>query len=121
MKLVTVKHLTFSGLKNIWANKLMSIASVGILIACMSIIGLAVILTANVDKTLGDLEQENVVMVYFNDMNSVIYGGKEISSGMPPSSEASAASNSSATSSQGTDKKPVVPDSAYLIHNDDEA
>ena len=56
MKLRSFKHLVAGGLKNIWANKLMSVASIGILVACMSIIGLAIILMENVDKTLGEIE-----------------------------------------------------------------
>ena len=42
MKLTSVKYLTGNGFKNIWANKLMSVASIGVLVACMSVIGLAV-------------------------------------------------------------------------------
>ena len=74
MKLTSVKYLTANGFKNIWLNKLMSIASIGVLVACMSVIGLAVAVSLNVDHALSELEKENVIMVYFNDRNSVIYG-----------------------------------------------
>lgn len=113
MKLRSFKHLVAGGLKNIWANKLMSFASVGILVACMSIIGLAIILTANVDKTLGEIEQQNVVMVYFNDLNSVLYGGAG------KNTTGSVASGTSSTA--GTVDKSTVTANDYLIHNDEEA
>ena len=74
MKLTSVKYLTANGFKNIWLNKLMSIASIGVLVACMSVIGLAVAVSLNVDHALSELEKENVIMVYFNDRNSVLYG-----------------------------------------------
>ncbi len=73
MKLTSVKYLVGNGFKNIWLNKLMSIASIGVLVACMSVIGLAVAMSINIDKTLSNLEQENVVMVYFDDRNSALY------------------------------------------------
>lgn len=73
MKLTSVKYLTANGFKNIWLNKLMSIASIGVLVACMSVIGLAVAMSINIDKALSDLEQENVVMVYFDDRNAALY------------------------------------------------
>ncbi len=73
MKLTSVRYLISNGFKNIWLNKLMSIASIGVLVACMSVIGLAVALSLNVDKALGQLEQENVVKVYFDDRNAALY------------------------------------------------
>ena len=73
MKLTSVRYLVGNGFKNIWLNKLMSIASIGVLVACMSVIGLAVALSINIDKALDDLEQENVVNVYFDDRNAALY------------------------------------------------
>ena len=46
MKLGSIRYLTKEGVKNIWANRLMSLASIGVLVACMVIIGLAVIVVA---------------------------------------------------------------------------
>ena len=73
MKLTSVKYLTGNGFKNIWANKLMSVASIGVLVACMSVIGLAVAISANVDNAISELEKENVVMAYFDDKSHAIY------------------------------------------------
>ena len=73
MKLTSVKYLTGNGFKNIWANKLMSVASIGVLVACMSVIGLAVAISANVDNAISELEKENVIMAYFDDKSHAIY------------------------------------------------
>ena len=67
MKVRSARYLTVEGLKNIWVNRLMSIASIGVLVACMLMMGVAIILTLNVDKALGQLEEQNVVMAYFDD------------------------------------------------------
>ena len=73
MKLTSVKYLTGNGFKNIWANKLMSVASIGVLVAWMSVIGLAVAISANVDNAISELEKENVIMAYFDDKSHAIY------------------------------------------------
>ncbi len=77
MKLTSVKYLTGNGFKNIWANKLMSAASIGVLVACMSVIGLAVAISANVDHALTQLEKENVIMAYFDDKSNAIFDKSE--------------------------------------------
>ncbi len=104
MKLGSFKYLTGEGVKNVWANRLMTVASIGVLTACMVLIGLALLISFNVDKALGTLEQQNVVMVYFNDKNSVLYGDAE-----PILAEG-----------ETFDKKNIA-DSQYLIHNEEEA
>lgn len=76
MKLDSMRYLVREGCKNVWANRLMTIASVGVLVACMVLMGLAVLVSFNVDKALGNLEQQNVVMVYFDDKNAAIYDDK---------------------------------------------
>lgn len=100
MKARSLKYLTAEGVKNVWANRLMSVASVGVLIACMVLIGMALLITKNINKAISTLEQQNVIMAYFNDENSVRYGD-------------SAAS----TTQEGAE----IPESSYLIHNEEEA
>lgn len=109
MKLQSLRYLTASGLKNVWVNKFMTLASVGTLIACMSIIGMSIILSDNVDKALGSIEKENVVMVYFNDLNSVLYGSQ--------AEKFTGADNSSA----GYVDASTITEDQYLIHNEAEA
>lgn len=105
MKLASVKYLTGSGLKNIWVNRLMSLASIGVLVACMSIIGVAVSISKNVDKAMTEVEKENVVMAYFNDKNSVLYDDSK---------------RELIVKDEETGED-TVPDSAYLVHNEKEA
>lgn len=68
MRMSNVKYLLKEGFKNVWSsNRMMSIASIGVLVACMLIIGVASALSLNVDKMLGTLEQQNIVMVYYTE------------------------------------------------------
>ena len=102
MKFSSIRHLIFEGLKNIWDNRLMSLASIGVLMSCMALIGAAMLVTFNVDKAMKTIENENVVMAYLNDYNSVKYSEENAKA-----------------SKNGKDAK--VPESAYLVHNDQEA
>ncbi len=104
MKLHSMKYLAGEGCKNVWVNRLMTIASVGVLTACMVLIGLALLISMNVDKIIGNLEQQNVVMAYFNDKNSVLYGDAD-----PILAEG-----------EEFDVE-TITDSHYLIHNEEEA
>lgn len=106
MKARSIKYLTGEGFKNIWVNRLMSIASIGVLVACMVLIGISFLISLNVNKAMEGLEQQNVIMVYFNDYNSALYGTDTASS--------------ETASGSTVDKNGISADS-YLIHNDEEA
>ena len=58
MKMTSVKYLVGEGFKNAWVNRLMSIASVGVLMACMILMGLALIFSENINVALGNLEKQ---------------------------------------------------------------
>lgn len=62
-----VGYLTKEGIRNVWANRLMSIASVAVLTSCLLLIGVAVMLYANIDMALDDVQEQNVIMVYLDD------------------------------------------------------
>ena len=49
MKITSVKYLVGEGFKNAWVNRLMSIASVGVLMACMILMGIALIFSENIN------------------------------------------------------------------------
>ena len=118
MKLGSIRYLTKEGVKNIWANRLMSLASIGVLVACMVIIGLAVLIAKNVNVAIGNLEEQNIVMAYMKDYNWALYG-KETTD--DTTSNTSSGTNS--TTSQETEKtdKNGIKDSDYVIHNENEA
>lgn len=125
MKMGSVKYLAGEGVKNAWVNRLMTLASIGVLVACMVIIGLAILISENVNKAVGKLEQQNVVMAYMKDYNWALYGEKEDTS----SSESSdTSSTSSDTSSAAESSEPAeeadangIKPSDFVIHNDEEA
>ena len=77
MKLSSIKYLTGEGFKNVWVNRLMSVASVGVLVACMVIIGIAILISENANVAIGNLEKQNVVMVYMKDYNWALYGDSQ--------------------------------------------
>lgn len=126
MKLRKIKYLIGEGIKSIWANRLMSLASVGVLIACMLLIGIAVALSFNIDKAMGNLEQQNVVMAYFKDKNWAVNNGiidgsvttDDTSSGTTSSEETS--SNEEDGEGEAEETPEVKPEDLYVIHNDEE-
>ena len=63
----SLSYLTKEGFRNIRSNKLMSLASVAVLMSCLVMIGVAFLLFVNIDKMLGDISQENVIMVFIED------------------------------------------------------
>lgn len=132
MKMGSIKYLAGEGVKNAWVNRLMTLASVGVLVACMVIIGLAVLISENVNKAVGKLEQQNVVMAYMKDYSWALYGEKEDTSSDSSSETSSvASSDTSSTASDTSSAEESEPDeeadtngikpSDYVIHNDEEA
>ncbi len=60
-------YLFKQGITNIWLNRVMSLASVGILTACLIIVGGAALLSINVRDVFAAIEQENEVVVFVAD------------------------------------------------------
>ncbi len=112
MKMGSVKYLIGEGVKSTWKNRLMSLASIGVLVACMVIIGLALLISENVNKAIGTLEQQNVVMAYMKDYNWALYGEN--------SADTSSATSSTSSAEANVDKNGISA-SDYLIHNEEEA
>ena len=103
MKINSLGYLTKEGIKNVWANRLMTFSSVGVLVACMVLIGLAMMLSLNVSKIIGTLEKQNVVIAYLDDYNAALYD-----------------EDRKAPEGSKVDENGVSEDS-YLIHNKEEA
>ena len=59
-----LRYLTREGIKNVGANRLMSMASVAVLMSCLVMIGCAVLLYFNVDLLLHNIESQNVIMAF---------------------------------------------------------
>ena len=110
MKMRSVKYLVGEGFSNVWVNRLMTLASVGVLVACMVVIGLAILISENVNKAVGNLEQQNVVMVYMKDYNWALYAEKP----------EQPAQDEGQQSDEQPDQNGIKP-SDYVIHNEEEA
>lgn len=67
IKGVSVKYLTKEGLQNVWHNKLMSLASIAVLMSCMVIIGCATLVFANINKVLDKVDDQNVIVAFIDD------------------------------------------------------
>ena len=67
MKHASIRYLTKEGFRNIWSNRLMSLASVSVLSACLVLLGCSFMLFANIDAVLGRIEAQNDIMVFAKD------------------------------------------------------
>ena len=126
MKLGSLRYLVKEGVKNIWVNRLMSLASIGVLVACMVIIGLAVLISENVNKAIGNLEEQNVVMVYLKDYNWALYDAKPEAEESNTESTVSGENGTTANEGESTEAdgektdKNGIKDSDYMIHSEAE-
>lgn len=59
--------LTKEGFRNIWANRLMSIASIAVLLSCLIMIGSAFMILVNIQQFIDSIEDRNVIMVYVSE------------------------------------------------------
>lgn len=60
-------YLTREGFRNLYVNRLMSIASVSVLFSCMVMIGAAFMIMVNINMFIGSVEDQNVIMVFVED------------------------------------------------------
>ena len=74
-------YLAKEGFKNVWNNRIMSIASVCVLISCLVLTGAAALFSMNVDNVVESVGKSNETSVYVKDGYSqleAVYVGKEI-------------------------------------------
>ena len=64
---VSSKYLTREGFRNIRVHKLMSLASVTVLLACLVIIGSAFLIYVNINAVIAKVGEQNVIMVFSDD------------------------------------------------------
>ena len=67
MKGTSLKYLTHEGFRNVWVNRLMSLASVTVLMACLIIMGAGIMIYFNINNVVDKMQSQNVVMVYVAD------------------------------------------------------
>ncbi len=67
MRISSLFYLTRQGWKNMVNNRMMTVASIGILTACLFITGAAALLGLNVNSFAGYLAGQNEIVVYLHD------------------------------------------------------
>ncbi|HZK22249.1 MAG TPA: permease-like cell division protein FtsX [Oscillospiraceae bacterium] len=67
MRSSSFRYLVKEGFRSIWVNRLMSLASVAVLMACLLIVGCAAMVFMNIESMLDIVEAQNVIMVYVED------------------------------------------------------
>jgi cell division transport system permease protein len=61
------RYLVKEGFRNTWTNRMMSIASICVLLSCLVLIGSASMIFLNINSLVERIEDENVIMVYIAD------------------------------------------------------
>ncbi|MBP0962717.1 MAG: permease-like cell division protein FtsX [Oscillospiraceae bacterium] len=67
MKASSMKYLAGEGVRNIGANRFMSLASIGVLTACLLLIGAAWLVSINANAVVGYVEDQNEAMAFVED------------------------------------------------------
>lgn len=67
MKGASLGYLTREGFRNIWVNRLLSLATIVVLVSCLVIVGSGALIFLNITSVLDLIEDQNVVMVYVKD------------------------------------------------------
>ena len=67
MNINSLKYLFFEGLKNVIKNKLMALASVGVLTACLIVVGCSFLLTGNMNNMVSYVGEQSTIVVFLKD------------------------------------------------------
>ena len=66
MKLHELQYLIKEGCRNTWQNRLMALASVGVLVCCLLLTGFSYLIFVNVDRMFQNAYEQNVIAVYLD-------------------------------------------------------
>lgn len=66
MKFRSSGYLIKEGIKSIWNNRMMSLASIGVLISCLLITGAAVVTSLNASSLISSIGDDNMITVYLD-------------------------------------------------------
>ncbi len=67
MKINSFNYLIRQGFKGIWRNKMMTFASFCILLVSLIMVGFSILVSINLDKIIGNIEEKSEVMVVIKD------------------------------------------------------
>ncbi|MDE6600252.1 MAG: permease-like cell division protein FtsX [Oscillospiraceae bacterium] len=78
MKLSSMNYLFGQGMKNIWTNRIMSVASFCILSVSLLLIGFTMLFTANINRFVSGVENKNEVVIFLDeDVDSTMASAME--------------------------------------------
>ena len=60
-------YLVKEGFRNIYQNRIISIAAIGVLVACLLLVGVSMLFTINVNEIVGYFESQNEIVVFLVD------------------------------------------------------
>ncbi len=64
MRASSFRYLVKSGIRNLWTNRMMTIASVGTLMACLIIVGVASLISINMESVVKFVSDQNEIVVF---------------------------------------------------------
>lgn len=67
MRASSLSYLLREGTRNIVNNLMISLAAIGVLVACLLLVGASHLLSVNINSLLGYLETQNEVMIFLDD------------------------------------------------------
>ena len=67
MKASAFGYLCKEGVRNLWANRLMSAASIGVLTACLLLIGASSMFSLNIQNMMNYVESQNEIVVFVEE------------------------------------------------------
>ncbi len=70
MKGASLSYLTREGFRNIWVNRLLTLATVFVLVSCLVIVGSGTLIYLNITSALDVIGAQNVIMVFIEDGSS---------------------------------------------------
>lgn len=67
MKLSSLRYLIKEGFRSVWFNRLMSLASILVLLVCLLLIGGSVLVSVNINSILDFIESQNEMLIFLVD------------------------------------------------------
>ena len=67
MRFSSFIYLIKEGFKNLFVNYLMSFSSIGVLMACLVLVGGSYLITVNVNYVVEQVEQQNELVIFLED------------------------------------------------------
>ena len=67
MKISSMNYLFKQGMRNVWTNRIMSVASLCILSVSLLLIGFTLLFVANINRFVSGIENKNEVVLFIED------------------------------------------------------